>query len=270
LQIPPNFKRGYAVHNLGHTRSAQKHNHLLLTPDTFVRTTLPGMKACTAIVHAGPAVGAKFTQYTAEFESGGELAPATAQRFLYVLEGQLALDVGGGHSELGTRGYAYLPEALPHRVSATKKTRATIIEKFYQPVASFEPPRPIISNEDAISSHALGDDPDLQVKCLLQDTMHFDFAVNTMVYQPGAALSMVEMHVMEHGLLMLEGAGIYRLGDSWYPVTAGDFIWMAPWCPQWFGALGKVPTKYLIYKDWNRHPLASSPSPNSPHSGTSR
>ena len=35
---------------------------------------------------------------------------------------------------------------------------------------------------------------------------------------------------------MLEGGGIYRLGDSWYPVTAGDFIWMAPWCPQWFGA----------------------------------
>ena len=98
--------------------------------------------------------------------------------------------------------------------------------------------------------------PDLQVKCLLPDEMSFDFAVNTMAYQPGAALSMVEMHVMEHGLLMLEGGGIYRLGDSWYPVTAGDFIWMGPWCPQWFGALGKVPAKYLIYKDWNRHPLA--------------
>jgi len=47
-----------------------------------------------------------------------------------------------------------------------------------------------------------------------------------MVYQPGAALSMVEMHVMEHGLIMLEGGGIYRLGEFWYPVTAGDFIWM--------------------------------------------
>jgi (S)-ureidoglycine aminohydrolase len=29
---------------------------------------------------------------------------------------------------------------------------------------------------------------------------------------------------------------------------------MAPYCPQWFGALGKTPAKYLIYKDWNRHP----------------
>ncbi len=54
---------------------------------------------------------------------------------------------------------------------------------------------------------------------------------------------------------MLEGGGIYRLGDHWYPVTAGDFIWMGPFCPQWFGAIGKRPAKYLIYKDWNRHPL---------------
>ncbi len=121
--------------------------------------------------------------------------------------------------------------------------------------SSAKPPCAILSSEDAVTAHSLGDDPDLQVKCLIPDTMSFDFAVNTMVYQPGAALSMVEMHVMEHGLLMLEGGGIYRLGDSWYPVTAGDFIWMGPWCPQWFGAIGKVPAKYLIYKDWNRHPL---------------
>ena len=28
-----------------------------------------------------------------------------------------------------------------------------------------------------------------------------------------------------------------------------------PGSPQWFGALGKTAAKYLIYKDWNRHPL---------------
>jgi (S)-ureidoglycine aminohydrolase len=71
---------------------------------------------------------------------------------------------------------------------------------------------------------------------------------------------MVEMHVMEHGLFMLDGGGIYRLGESWYPVYAGDFIWMAPYCPQWFGALGKKPARYLIYKDWNRHPQAAAAS----------
>jgi len=57
---------------------------------------------------------------------------------------------------------------------------------------------------------------------------------------------------MEHGLVMLKGQGIYRLDADWHPVQTGDVIWMAPYCPQWFGALGKTPAKYLIYKDWNR------------------
>jgi (S)-ureidoglycine aminohydrolase len=243
------------VHNLGWTRSSQQPNHLLLTADSFVRTTLPGMKACSAVVHAGPTLGARFTEYTAEFEAGGELGGTTAQRFIFVIEGEVKLEVDRKSSKVAARGYAYLPEGMRHRVVATKMSRVAVIEKPYQPLDSVEPPHLIISNEDAVSSHPLDDDPALQVKCLLPEEMSFDFAVNTMVYQPGASLSMVEMHVMEHGLIMLEGGGIYRLGDSWYPVTAGDFIWMGPWCPQWFGALGKVPAKYLIYKNWNRHPL---------------
>jgi (S)-ureidoglycine aminohydrolase len=246
------------VHNLGETRSSQKHNHLLLTGDTFVRTTLPGMKGCAAVVHAGPAMGAKFAQYTAEFEFGGELGDTTAQRLLYVVEGHVTLELEGRKHEIKKQGYAYLPEGMPHQIVAASVTRAAVIEKPYQALAGMERPKAIISSEHAIESHALGDDPDLQVKCLLPDTMSFDFAVNTMVYQPGAALSMVEMHVMEHGLLMLEGGGIYRLGDAWYPVAAGDFVWMGPWCQQWFAAIGKKPAKYLIYKNWNRHPLASA------------
>jgi (S)-ureidoglycine aminohydrolase len=250
------FKEGCAVHNLGHTRSSQHANHLLLTADTFVRAPLPGMKKCVAIVHAGPAMGAQFTQYTAEIEAGGELGGTPAQRFIYVMEGAVTLEVAGKGSALEVRGYAYLPEGVQHRVVAAKASRVAVIEKPYQSLASVEAPRLIASSEDAVSSHPLGDDPDLQVKCLLPDDMSFDFAVNSMTYQPGAVLSMVEVHVMEHGLIMLEGSGIYRLGDSFYPVTAGDFIWMGPWCPQWFGALGKVPARYLIYKNWNRHPLA--------------
>ncbi len=243
------------MHNLGQTRSSQQPNHLLLTADTFVRTSLPGMKGCMAIVHAGPAMGAKFVQYTAEFEAGGELGATPMQRFVFVMEGELKLEIGGKPSTLGVGGYAYLPEGRSHRVTAARACRVAVIEKPYQALASAKPPRAIVSREEEVDSHPLGDDPALQVKCLLPDTMSFDFAVNTMTYQPGAALSMVEMHVMEHGLLMLEGGGIYRLGDSWYAVTAGDFIWMGPWCPQWFGAIGKIPAKYLIYKDWNRHPM---------------
>ena len=248
------------MHNLGQTRSSHNRNHLLLTPDTFVRTPLPGMKDCTAIVHTSPVLGAAFTQYTAEFEAGGELGLTSAQRFLFVLEGALSVDGSVSRQELGPGGYAFFPQVVPHRVISSKVSRVAVIEKAYQPLDSIAAPSAIISNESAAPSHALNDDPDLQVRCLLPDEPSFDFAVNTMTYQPGAALNQVEMHVMEHGLLMLEGGGIYRLGDAWYPVTAGDFIWMGPWCPQWFGAIGKVPAKYLIYKDWNRHPLPGARS----------
>jgi len=246
------------VHSLGQTRSSHQRNHILLTLDTFVRTALPGMKNASAIVHIGPALGAAFTEYTAEFEPKGELGNTPAQRFVYILDGTVTLEAKGKRHELSTRGYAYLPQGFSHRVVAKEKSRVAVIEKFYEPIDKPQPLRLIVSTEDSISSHALDGDSDLQVKCLLPDEPQFDFAVNTMVYQPGASLSMVEMHVMEHGLIMLEGSGIYRLGDSWYPVRAGDFIWMGPWCQQWFGAIGKVPAKYLIYKNWNRHPLGES------------
>jgi (S)-ureidoglycine aminohydrolase len=214
------------------------------------------MKDCSAIVHAGPALGARFTEYTAEFEAGGELGGTSGQQFIFVMDGAIKLETPDKQFKLGARGYGYVPEGLTHRITAAEKSRVAVIEKPYEVLKAVVPPQLLVSHEDDVASHPLGDDPALLVKCLLPDDMSFDFAVNTMVYQPGAALSMVEMHVMEHGLIMLEGGGIYRLGDSWYPVTAGDFIWMAPWCPQWFGAIGKVPAKYLVYKDWNRHPLA--------------
>lgn len=245
------------LHYLGQTRSSHQPNHLLLTPDTFVRTVLPGMVKAAAVVHISPALGAAFTQYTAELESGGELGLAAAQRVLYVLDGSVQLEISGKPHALGPRGFAYLPEKLAHKVIANAASRLAVFEKSYQPLDLAPGPQLIVSSEDAVASQPLNEDPDLQVKCLLPDHPSYDFAVNTMTYEPGAALSMVEMHVMEHGLLMLEGGGIYRLGDSWYPTTAGDVIWMGPWCPQWFGAIGKKPAKYLIYKDWNRHPLAS-------------
>jgi (S)-ureidoglycine aminohydrolase len=243
------------MHHLGGTRSASTYNHALFTPETFVRATLPGMHACTAIVHTSPAMGAAFTQYTAEFEKGGRLGPTFTQRFVYVLEGVLEVTIGRKRSKLAAGGYAYLPEGREAVVS-TAPARAVVIEKDYQPVTGGRRPSALVGSEASVPGAPLNGDPWLEVRQLLPDSPAFDFAVNTMQYQPGATLPMVEIHVMEHGLLMLEGGGIYRLDDRWYPVSAGDFIWMGPYCPQWFGALGKSPAKYLIFKDWNRHPLA--------------
>lgn len=245
------------MHDLGSTRSSLKPDHLLQTPDTFVRTPLPGANGVECVVHAGPRLGAGFAQYTAEFAAGGALGPTPAQRFLFVLEGELLVDCGGETHRVGRDSFAYLPQGTPHNARAEGEARVAVIEKPYAPSAGGEQPQVILGSEQDIPDVPLMGDAALRVRALMPDGPAYDFAVNTMTYDPGAALSMVEIHVMEHGLLMLEGGGIYRLGDSWYPVKAGDFIWMAPYCPQWFGALGKQPAKYLIYKDWRRHPLGA-------------
>jgi (S)-ureidoglycine aminohydrolase len=238
------------MHHLGQTRSTRRADHILQTPDTFVRTVLPGMQKAAAIVHTAPAVGARFTQYTAEFEAGGVTAPTSEQRFIYVLDGEV--EVNGACLTRG--GFAYCPPAHAVSISAKNPARAAIIEKPYQPLPAVSTPAFFTGRESDVAATFLMDDKALEVRSLLPDNPSFDFAVNTMTYLPGATLPMVEIHVMEHGLLMLAGSGIYRLGDQWYPVTEGDFIWMAPFCPQWFGALGKTAAKYLIYKDWNRGP----------------
>lgn len=234
---------------LGFTRSAHLRDHLLQTPDTFVRAPLPGMTNATAIVHIGPSGGAAFTQYTAEFAAGGSLGPAKTQRFVYVLEGEIS----AGVVPLRTGGFAYFSgDAL---VIARTEARAAVIEKGYVPLAGQAAPAGFTGHEDNVQPEALLGDSDVLVRSLIPSGAEFDLAVNVMEFQPGASLPMVEQHVMEHGLLMLQGGGIYRLGDQWYPVTAGDFIWMGPFCPQWFAAVGRQPARYLIYKDWNRHPL---------------
>jgi (S)-ureidoglycine aminohydrolase len=243
------------MHNLGETRSSKQRDHLLQTPDTFVRTVLPGMQNGTAVVHVGPAAGAAFTQYTAELEIGGALGATPVQRFVYVLEGIADVSTATSFHTLTAGGYSLFPEGVEHTVKASERMRLAVIEKPYESVARVAAPGMLVGREIDVPPVALMGDQDLHVRGLLPDDASFDFAVNTMTYQPGTALSMVELHVMEHGLLMLEGGGIYRLGERWYPVRAGDFIWMAPFCPQWFGALGKQPAKYLIYKDCNRHPI---------------
>ena len=79
------------MHHLGLTRSSHKADHLLQTPNTFIRTPLPGAWGVDFIVHAAPQLGARFTQMTAEFAADGMLGPAPAQRFIYVLEGELEM-----------------------------------------------------------------------------------------------------------------------------------------------------------------------------------
>src|SRR5580698_2883627 len=155
------------MHKLGHTRSTNQRDHLLHTPDTFIRTVLPGMQRASAIVHISPAAGAAFTQYTAELEPGGTLGPTSAQRFLYLLEGAADLNTDTSFQSLTPGSYAHIPEDTPHTLTAQQTTRIAVIEKPYEPLANTPSPEILIGHEDKVLATPLNDDPDLQVRTLL-------------------------------------------------------------------------------------------------------
>ncbi len=244
------------MQHLGFTRTAVKPDHALLTPDSFIRAPLPGFVNATCIVHISPALGAAFTQYTVEASANSSFGAAfeDCSRFVFVLEGEISLNVGKKKHSLKPHCYAVIPANHQHTMTSQKAAKIMVIEKPYleteAPMAEL-----LVGDANKVVSSALNGDPALQVRVLIPEHPSFDFMVNTMTFDPGASLHLVETHVMEHGLLMLEGGGIYRLNNDWYSVQAGDLIYMAPYCPQWFGALGKTKSVYLIYKDWSRHPL---------------
>jgi (S)-ureidoglycine aminohydrolase len=206
-----------------------------------------------------PSLGARFAQYLVEMEPGGSGPPAASgvERVIYVVDGAVSLQGPGLDGQaLGPGGFAFCPADSSIRVNASEPSRLNIFEKRYVPLPGTEAPEPIVGNEQEVVAHPFLGDPGAMLKTLLPTHPSFDLAMNLFTYRPGATLPMVEVHVMEHGLLMLEGQGVYRLDDSWYPVREGDVIWMAPYCPQWFVAMGPGPARYLYYKDVDRDPMA--------------
>lgn len=245
------------MHPLGQTRTVVQQNHAFIAPDSHVSGPLVGWKKAQATLLISPQLGAKFSQYLVTLQAAGTAGPCISgvERFIYVLEGSLVLEVGDTTNPLKADHYAYLPANCSHRLQALQVSRLLIFERYYLPLSSSSAPEWLIGHKQAVDPVPFMGDADTQLRLLLPDSPAFDMAVNLFTFQSGAALPFVETHVMEHGLLFLEGQGIYRLADQWYPIQAGDAIWMAPYCPQWFAAIGKTSATYLYYKDVNRDPL---------------
>jgi (S)-ureidoglycine aminohydrolase len=240
----------------GQTRTRIAPRHALIAPDGHVKSNVPGITGAASTVLISEAMGAKFTQLLVTFESGGSANfPANGIETVGYCEtggGTLVLD-GAGKNRLAAGGYFFAPAGTAWIFASAKAgTRLTLFQKKFVPLTGVAAPKAIVGEAAKVKGEPFLGDPDARLQVLLPDEPAFDLAVNIFTYQPGATLPFAETHIMEHGLLMLAGQGVYRLEDSWYPVTAGDVIWMAPYCPQWFVAMGKQPASYLYYKDVNR------------------
>lgn len=239
------------------TRTSIQSRHALIAPDGHVPSDFPGWENATGFVMLSPAMGAALSQILITFEEGGGTArfPGSEhEHAVYVEAGHCRIEAAGESISFETNGYVFVPPHTALVIVGTHGSRVTVFRKVFEPHPDFEPPPLVHGKPDDVVGEPFLGNPRAMLQTLLPIDPRFDLAMNIFTYQPGATLPFIETHIMEHGLLMLSGQGIYRLEESYYPVFAGDAIWMAPYCPQWFAAVGDEPASYLYYKDIHRLP----------------
>ncbi|MEM6979515.1 MAG: (S)-ureidoglycine aminohydrolase [Planctomycetota bacterium] len=251
-----------SLHPLGQTRTCVMTDHAIIGTDSHVPSPIHAWTETTGVMLISPSMGAvhkpDFAMYLVDLDASSRLETSGngIQRVIITLEGELTVD----GNPIPAQSYVYLPGQSKLTCHAAVHAKCLVFEKAFVPLPGQSPPDFRFGAIADVPAEPFLGDEDARLACLLPDDPSFDIAVNVFTYQSGAALPFVETHIMQHGLYMTAGQGVYRLADSWYPVAAGDAIWMASYCPQWFVAMGKQPAQYIYYKDVHRDHL--SPIPN--------
>jgi (S)-ureidoglycine aminohydrolase len=216
---------------------------------------LPEWPQAQVRVLAGPALGAGFAEYLIELPAGSfgsHMSDGRIEFFLYVLSGGLTLKMDNHQHALGPGGYAFVPARDSFRAVAKEATSFLLLRKRYEEAPGVSPCASLVGNQADVPSSIYYGDPGARLQELLPGGMPFDMAMNIFTFDTGHSLPVTETHVMEHGLYMLQGKGVYFLGDAWMEVEATDFIWMGPFCPQSYYATGPLASQYIYYKNVNR------------------
>ncbi len=234
----------------------------------IVVSFFPGWTYTRGWVLARPLTGfaETFAQIIMEVSPGGgsdrpETDPG-AECVIFVLEGKLDVTLNGQTHTMSEGGYAYLPPLSDYKVTNTsdRPVRFCWIRKAYEAVEGIDPPKAFFTNEQETENTAMQNTAAWSTTRFVDPAdMAHDMHVNIVNFLPGGAISFSETHVMEHGIYILEGKGVYRLNDDWVEVQAGDFLWLRAFCPQACYAGGPDRFRYLLYKDVNRHPALRLP-----------
>lgn len=230
----------------------------------IVTSRLPFWEDTRAWILARPLSGfaETFAQYIVEVAPGGGSnhpePEAGAEAALFVLEGTLEIRLARRPHKLHPGGFAYIPPDSDWEVRnpGPETVRFHWIRKAYAFVDGLDVPDPIITNERHVAPTPMPDTNGAWATTRFVDPndLRHDMHVTVVTFQPGGLIPFMETHVMEHGLYVLQGKGVYRLNDRWVEVEAGDFMWLRAFCPQACYAGGPEPFRYLLYKDVNRHP----------------
>ena len=228
----------------------------LITPSNMFASRVAGWRGAEVVKLVTPRIGtAQFSQHLVRLAAAGGFTAAGGgadEHFLYLLEGEVTWAVGGERVQAGPGSYAYLPAGAPLDLIAGSAAVLTWIRRPYVPLDGVALPAARSGNRADHAPDAT-DVPGLVRRELIPvlDPAH-DFAISLLDFGPGVTLGRTEIHDEEHGLYVVRGGGTYTLHDQHFDVLAGDFIYMAPYCPQAFLAAAPAGAEYLLYKDTYR------------------
>ena len=235
------------------TRIVIEREYAFLPTDEIHDSSIPNLREATVKVLATPHFGAGFVEYLLHLKPyGGSIKPIKRkgiEHFIYLLNGSGKLETKEGHYEIFPGDYAYFPPDEPLSFEAAEEgMNLILLKKRYEPLPP-EGPVFIFGNErDVEKKYENG----YSWQHLIPLDLKYDMKMSIGNFPPGIGFDFVETHFEEHGMYILSGKGVYLLGKEWYPYQKGDFVWMAPFCPQSVYPIGKETTRYLIYKNWFR------------------
>lgn len=228
-----------------------------------------------------PAMGAHFAMYVVDAKPGARLAKPTAfegaleglERIFFVLTGEVTVSLGGELERLqersgkfGPGAYLYVAPGEAEVDELAASDTGAVLVQIDRVYSGGEGRRRLVKSVlgflDNVPVEILDGEQFRLQRLLNASDPAYDFNIHVMTFSPGEYLAIKERHYNQHGLLMLEGQGMYMLGSEYMPVQAGDVVWMAPFVAQWFAALGKGESTYFLYKDTNLDPLLHVTAPS--------
>jgi (S)-ureidoglycine aminohydrolase len=228
--------------------------YTILRPENRYASRLPNLRDALLYKLVTPRhAPARFGQYLVALEPGGGTSEPVAsgfEDFLYTLEGDASVGADGIEFGLRAGSWCYLPPDMSFELDAgDSPTEVLWVKRRLEPWPGLGGPEARSGHRDDVPFEDT-DVPGLRRRELLDPAdARLDFNMSLLAFDAGVGLAQVEIHDEEHGLYMTAGGGRYHLDGSEHDVREGDFIYMAPYCPQSFVAGEGGPAEYLLYKD---------------------
>ena len=233
--------------------------YAVLPPEGRVFNVIPNFEGFKMTILASPKMGASFVQYIAEVAPGASTTKTFGgdgiETFVFFLdgEGELTVNIGNEEKKLTQGGYAFAPADLG--INMKNKSEGTmrilLYKQIYIPLEG-KSARIVFGNVNDIKERIYDDMENVFITDLLPVEIGFDMNMHILSFEPDGCHPFVETHVQEHGAYLMQGQGIYLLGDEWVQVMKEDFIWFGPFMQQAVYTTGRERLTYIYSKDCNR------------------